>query len=141
MNANSEQIIRKGLAEGLPLGQIQQQLAEAGEIMTYMQLRLLVDDLGLKLPEKPVEEKKAPIDIKPEAPTGSVSMTADDVVRPGALISGSVTFSDGTTAQWSLDELGRLGLRDAPAGYKPSPEDISEMRAQLRSIIERKGIN
>ncbi len=34
----------------------------------------------------------------------------DTVARPGAMVSGSVTFSDGQKGHWYLDQMGRLGV-------------------------------
>src|SRR5467141_828118 len=90
-------------------------------------------------PQSPLDAKKAP-DLLPEqdiadadefaeeapqpAGAGKVSVTVDRIARPGAIVSGGVTFSDGNSAQWSLDQLGRLGLAPKQQGYRPSQTDL-----------------
>jgi hypothetical protein len=61
------------------------------------------------------------------------------VTRPGALVSGSVTFSDGNTAQWSLDQFGRLGLSAKTPGYKPSQNDIVAFQTELQRQLAKTG--
>lgn len=70
---------------------------------------------------------------------GSVSVTVDQIARPGALVSGKVTFRDGQDAQWQLDQYGRLGVIPGKPGYKPSQADVMEFQAQLESVMARMG--
>src|SRR5712672_653310 len=126
------------IAQGQKLSEIQKRLAdELGVALTYMQVRLLVDDL--KLTPKDIEQSK-PVELQgrppadgPAAPgqgmkpgevggeippenglsppgANNVSVKVDQLARPGAVASGTVTFSDGNSATWYLDQLGRLGL-------------------------------
>src|SRR5690349_471924 len=108
------------ITEGLKLAEIQNRISsEFGIRMTYMEVRLLVDDL--KLTPKDPEPAKAPppelsahsgIRDQPAAPkettdqlaplatgkgdqtpsTGTVSVTVDQLARPGAVVSGKVVF-------------------------------------------------
>ena len=110
-----------------------------GHTLTYMDTRFLVLDLGIELvepakPEEKKEEKPAPV------PTGVVNTTMDSLTLPGALVSGKVSFSDGETAVWMLDQNGRPGLDPDTAGYRPSPEDIQEFQKQLRDLIQKSGL-
>ena len=41
---------------------------------------------------------------------GDVSISVSPVTKPGMMASGSVTFSDGVTCDWYLDQFGRPGL-------------------------------
>ena len=50
---------------------------------------------------------------------GKVSVTVDQITKPGAIVSGKVTFSDGQNAEWYLDQAGRLGVVPKQQGYKP----------------------
>ncbi len=70
---------------------------------------------------------------------GSVSVTVDQIARPGALVSGKVTFRDGQDAQWQLDQYGRLGVIPGKPGYKPSQADVIEFQAQLEGVMARMG--
>jgi hypothetical protein len=127
------------LEQGLKLGEIQSKLvSELGLPMTYMELRFLLDDLKLKPKEQEpppppaVDKTQKATPTKPGLPTGAaaaapademdelddlaeppagdnVSVTVDRLARPGALVSGNVTFSDGNSAQWYLDQTGGLG--------------------------------
>ncbi len=110
-----------------------------GFTLTYMDTRFLILDLGIELIEVPkVEPKKEekPLPI----PTGSVSTTMDSLTLPGAMVSGKVTFSDGETAVWMLDQTGRPGLDPDTEGYRPSQEDIGVFQKQLRDLIQKSGL-
>lgn len=149
------------IEQGVKLSDIQSRLAsELGVKMTYMEVRFLVDDLKVmpKDPEPPKEEPKpeppaaqdTPEDVEagedglpPEAPAepgaGNVSLTVDQIARPGALISGKVTFSDGNTAEWYLDQMGRLGVAPTVKGYKPSQDDVAAFQMELQMQLQRMG--
>ena len=109
--------------------------------ITYMDTRFLVLDLGLELQEdkKPEEPKpEEPVEVLPAA--GAVSVVMDHIALPGALVSGKVTFSDGETGVWVVDETGRPGLDPDKPGYRPSQEDIAEFQTQLRAVIQKSGL-
>lgn len=148
------------IEEGLKLSEIQDKLnSEFGLRMTYMEVRFLIDDLGVKLKDKPQEKPpeppaaaapaaKAPgspgvaplgTEAEAEQPPGKVSVTVDQVTRPGALVSGKVTFSDGKDAEWYLDQMGRLGLAPKEQGYKPSQDDLMEFQMELQNELARLG--
>jgi tetratricopeptide (TPR) repeat protein len=55
---------------------------------------------------------------------GKVSLRVDQVTRPGAIVSGKVTFSDGQQTDWFLDQTGHLGVVPKQQGYKPSAADL-----------------
>jgi len=168
MNLDESQ--RKNVAEwikqGLKLAEIQNRLAsELGVTMTYMEVRLLVDDL--KLVPKDVETPKpsgvlagaagtgspaskiptpdprtAPTKSEPEpaAPAGEVSVSVDHLARPGAVVSGKVTFSDGNRAEWYLDQAGRLGLAAQPPGYRPPAADVQKFQMALEAELAKMGL-
>ncbi|MGV3771620.1 MAG: hypothetical protein ACO1QB_01880 [Verrucomicrobiales bacterium] len=71
--------------------------------------------------------------------SGSVSVSVDQVTRPGAMVSGKVTFSDQQTAEWYLDQTGRLGIVSKQAGYKPSQQDIMEFQMELQNALGKLG--
>lgn len=127
-------------AEGASMSDLQRHIKEDfGHSLTYMDTRFLILDLGIELIEEAKvvpkeEEKAAPV------PTGFVSTTMDSLTLPGALVSGKVTFSDGETAVWMLDQTGRPGLDPDTPGYSPTREDIQEFQLQLRDIIQKSGL-
>jgi hypothetical protein len=135
------------IEEGLKLAEIQKRLeTEFGLRVTYLDVRLLVDDLKLK-PKDPVPPPKPPapaeskLGLAPaDAPGGKVSVSVDQLARPGALVSGKVTFSDGKSAEWILDQTGRLGVVPAEKGYKPSPPDLQEFQLALQGELQKLGI-
>jgi hypothetical protein len=158
MNLNDEQRekVAEWIAQGLKLSDIQNRLAsELGIVMTYMDVRLLVDDL--KLTPKDVEPPRpsrlaapaagasapAPTSsspLSPQAPGAtSVSVKVDQIARPGTLVSGKVTFTDGVTADWHLDQTGRLGLAPQQAGYRPGAADLQQFQAALDAELGKMG--
>jgi hypothetical protein len=146
-----KQKVSDWIEEGLKLSEIQDKLnSEFGLRMTYMEVRFLLDDLGVKLKDKPKETPPAPnlaattptpAAAAPEAAAGEggVSVTVDQVTRPGALVSGKVTFSDSKSADWYLDQMGRLGLAAKEQGYKPSEEDLMDFQVQLQAELAKLG--
>ena len=99
--------ISKWIEEGASLPDIQKRLKEEFQIsLTYLETRLLADDLklALKEPERPVEPPPLSTpDKAASSASGKVSVTIDQITRPGAMVSGRATFSDGQSAEWSLD--------------------------------------
>ena len=68
-----------------------------------------------------------------------VSVTVDQVAKPGAMVSGKVTFSDGQLADWYLDQTGRLGVVAQQQGYKPSQADVQEFQLGLEREMQKMG--
>jgi hypothetical protein len=147
------------IEQGLKLSEIQTKIAnELGVTMTYMDVRFLIDDLKLQpkdaLPPASavIGPAKAPTaaEATPSAPLapeaseapaglGGVSVTVDQVARPGAMVSGRVNFSDGQGGAWLIDQMGRPGLVPDQQGYRPSPGDIAEFQMQLQNELARLG--
>ena len=147
--------ISKWVADGMGLSEVQKKIDdEFGIVMTYMDVRFLVDDLNLTLgdeeepePQESDDSNADPgsqdtDDLTPESSLlgeSGVSVEVDPVTPPGAMASGSVTFSDGQQKKWSLDQFGRLGLSGGNEGYKPSDEDVMEFQKKLDSALRGKG--
>jgi hypothetical protein len=72
---------------------------------------------------------------------GGVSVSVDTVsLIPGAIASGSVTFSDGVTGKWIVDNYGRPGLTDvSKPGYRPNPADAQAFMQQLNAALQKRG--
>jgi len=158
------QKVSEWIKQGLKLSEIQSRMtSELGVTITYMDVRLLVDDL--KLVPKDVESPKAAasaLDGPPSAATakpappsparpgaapapgkangGGVSIQVDQLARPGAVVSGKVTFSDGNGAEWYFDQMGRLGLVPEQPGYRPPGADLQKFQAALESELARLGM-
>lgn len=172
------EVARGWLKDGVKLSDFQKRLEkEFGLRLTYMDTRLLVDDL--RVVPKDVEPPKAPEPVASTAPAGAtttttaqaypagtlpspgafgtpsvaqpasgsaaspagsgVSVTVDSITRPGALASGSVTFSDAQKAQWYLDQTGRFGMVPPQKGYRPSQEDLQQFQMLLDRELQRLG--
>ena len=149
LDETQRQRVTAWILQGAKLSEIQSRLAEEfGLRLTYMEVRLLVDDLKLT-PKDPEPLKSAELP-KPETPnplppaepppaTGKVSVTVDQLTRPGAIASGKVIFSDGQNADWYLDQMGRLGVVPKQQGYKPAPADMQQFQAALQNELARMG--
>ncbi|MFN5559618.1 MAG: hypothetical protein ACK5CF_02525 [Opitutaceae bacterium] len=78
-----------------------------------------------------------------ELPGGASSVTLDVdkvTLHPGALASGSVTFSDGVTAKWIIDNYGRPGFTEvSQPGYRPKPADAQAFMQQLSAELQKRG--
>jgi hypothetical protein len=81
-------------------------------------------------------------DLPPDAPGASnVSVTVDKVsLIPGALASGTVTFSDGVTGKWIVDNYGRPGFTEvSKPGYRPNASDAQAFMAELSRALQQRG--
>lgn len=89
---------------------------------------------------QPEDDEALGEDAVPATPAGlgSVSVSVDRVVLiPGAMASGSATFSDGVTAKWIVDQYGRPGFTEvSQPGYRPSPEDAQAFMRELTAAIQ-----
>ena len=159
LDESQRQRVTAWVLGGAKLSEIQTRLAEEFSIkLTYMEVRFLVDDLKLTLkdpePPKPAAAPAPPPaapkaaakskdqpgnEASPAAAAGKVSVTVDQLTRPGAIVSGKVTFSDGQSADWYLDQTGRLGVVTRQQGYKPSAADVQQFQAALQDELARMG--
>jgi len=167
--------VKAWLADGASLSDVQKRLkSEFNLTMTYMDVRLLVLDIGGTVKDKPEPKppKKAdpaeppaydldeedpsvadeppegaepgaseddPAGEKPGGTAAHVSLSLDRLVVPGAMVSGTVTFSDGVKARWMIDQMGRFGLDPDKPGYRPSNADLQAFQMQLRNELQRNG--
>ena len=155
LDDKQRQQVAAWIADGLKLSEIQTRIAAEFSLrMTYMDVRFLVDDLKLT-PKDPEPPKPAPepaacplaapptppaAPLAPAAPApGGVSVTVDQLARPGAMVSGKVAFSDGQKADWYLDQTGRLGLVPTVPGYKPSAIDVQQFQLALQDEMAKMG--
>lgn len=188
LTPEQKQIVAAWIAAGDSLSTVQKNLQEQFKIsLTYMDVRFLVDDLGLELknatpkadasdvtktpgkpPAPPAPEKKgfldkmkekvglgggnedeAPLDDLPPddyadeqeglPAAGSLKLEVDRIVRPGAVVSGNVTFSDGVSGKWAMDQYGRLMLDTGQKGYQPSPADVQAFQRELSTQLQQQG--
>lgn len=167
LSDEQKQKVAAWLADGLSISDIQKKLGtDFGVSMTYMEVRFLIGDLKLQIVDKPAEHTPI-LGAKPAAPaptpapaplppgaaadpgalpeealppmTGNVKVSVDAITKSGALVSGQVSFSDGNTAAWHLDQTGRLGLVTKVAGYRPPQAEIIEFQAALQDELAKLG--
>ena len=153
-----KQKVTAWIGDGMKLSDIQNRLAEEFDVrLTYMDVRLLVDDLKVmpKDPPEPPKPEVAPEEPAPPATTeatplagpdetpapagGKVSLSVDTLARPGTIVSGKVTFSDGKSAAWYLDQMGRLGVSPEEQGYRPPAGDVEDFQTQLDRELQKLG--
>ncbi len=149
LDDKQRQAVTTWINDGLKLSEIQKRLeTDFGLRVTYLEVRLLVDDLKLQPKDPPPPPPKPATLAAPEPPadlpaglpgSGGVSVTVDQLTRPGALVSGKAKFTDGKTAEWFLDQSGRLGLAPAEKGYKPPAADLQEFQIALQNELQKIG--
>lgn len=98
----------------------------------------VVDGAADDLPPEDLAEGEPPF---PPEGGGTVSVVVDKVTLiPGAVASGEVTFSDGVTGKWIVDQYGRPGFTEvSKPGYRPSPEDGQAFMQELSAALQRRG--
>ncbi|MBI3882399.1 MAG: hypothetical protein HY301_20365 [Verrucomicrobia bacterium] len=161
---SQKQQVAAWLEAGLKLSDVQNKLAaELGVNLTYMEVKFLLADLQLKpkdqeRPKEPapilpapagpaaptdgMDDEPLPTELAPEPPAPGaqeVTLTVDQVTRAGAMVSGKVTFSDGMTGEWYLDQTGRLGLTPKQPGYRPPQADVMIFQTKLQAALAQSG--
>ena len=147
---SSEQVemVTRWVAEGAQMADVQRRLKDDfGFNVTYMDTRFLSLDLELNFQ---VNEEEAKAEEVIEAPQvqeepdleetqsdgGSVSASLDQVARPGSMVSGTVTFSDGMKGVWLIDEMGRPSIDPDQPGYQPSEADLVSFQEELKVLLD-----
>ncbi len=159
-------VFKQWVEEGCSLSDLQRRVGEEFNVsMTYMDVRFLVIDLGLAVKDRPKGPKQSDqlvqgvesdgnmsaaqenvaadddvIDADYEGVPNNVRVTVDRLTRPGSVVSGTVTFSDGITAAWILDQAGRLALESSKKDYTPSHEDLVHFQEEIKKALSRHGL-
>ncbi len=151
--------VREWAAEGYGLSEIQTRLAEEFDLrLSYMDVRLMILELGVTIREKRAAPPKpqapeTPDAVDPEAGNGEgdadldppadhdggVQVEVSRLAQPGFALNGDVTFSDGVKAQWGITARGELSLAAADPAYRPSAEDIQSFQLRLRDLLGGQG--
>ncbi len=105
------------------------------------------EKLGLAKEEPALEEEPLGDDLPADdldqaaPPAGGVTVSVDKVTLiPGAVASGSVTFSDGVTGKWMVDQYGRPGFTQiSQDGYRPKPADAQAFMQELSLALQKQG--
>ncbi len=166
LSDEQKQVVSEWIRGGAGLSEVQTRLKDELDMsMTYMDVRFLVIDLDVPLqePEPPVKPEPEPAEeavqelqdeldaVDPQVETqplpmedadgivANVTVEVDKLMRPGALVSGSVVFSDGVSSIWLVDQAGRFGLEPSQEGYKPSEADLGQLQLKLQEALARMG--
>lgn len=141
LSESQKESVQRWVSEGASIAQIQNLLKEEFSIgMTYMDVRFLVDDLGVVYSDRSdsaevaaeqssqeasqegdldqanadanssSNAEESDLDKTDSSAGGAVFVDVDAVIRPGSLVSGTVRFSDGVSLGWQLTSTGQLGL-------------------------------
>lgn len=139
-----KEIIKAELLKKTSLSDIQKLLADEHKIkMTFMELRIMVSELEeiinhMAQEEAAIQEaidaaKEEDLNDASEPGDGKTVVEVSKLARPGAMMHGSVKFASGASAEWILDQSGRLGL-DKASG-EPTEEDIKEFQQELQKAL------
>ena len=164
MQLNDEQktLVTQWVKEGCGLSEIQRRITDQFKLsLTYIDVRFLIIELGLDIQDKrkspsipqaigpdettaepppgPGAEEIPELVPEPPAGTGAVTVEVDRLTLPGSLVSGSVVFSDGVKANWSLDQAGRLALGAKDKTYRPSAQDVQEFQMAIARELQKRG--
>lgn len=98
------------------------------------------DDLQTDIAEEDLADDPGALDAPPGG--GAVTVSVDKVTLiPGALASGTVTFSDGVTGKWIVDNYGRPGFTEiSQPGYRPNPADAQAFMQELSRSLQSRGL-
>ena len=146
------------IASGVSLSDIQTMVnTEFKQNLTYMDIRIMASELEIDwqklnpakesavedvtaVPETPAQETADAAAAEAAAPgmpdLSDTKIEISKIARPGMMFSGSVVFANGSTADWYLDNMGRLGL-DNLQGDKPGQEDIEKFQMALQIELRK----
>lgn len=150
--------IAQELEKGTSLSDIQNEVNEKfNQRMTYMDIRILASSLDVDWrsldpnaakTEENVADKTGESDVTAEDPStadagenpeptdGATVVDVSPIARPGMMFSGSVKFASGSTADWYVDNMGRLGLENL-VGDKPTQSDIEQFQIELDKAVRK----
>ena len=152
------------LEKGTSLSDIQNMINEKfSQHMTYMDVRIMASMLDVDwrsldpnakvaeaTPDDVADEANSADDTVPEengevpgedaAPRESVEnntvVEVSPIARPGMMFSGTVKFASGSTAEWYVDNMGRLGLENL-VGEKPDKNDVELFQVELDKALRK----
>ena len=139
-----KKFVAQKLHEGVKLTDIQTMLVDELDCkMTFLELRLLaaeLEDVDWEKfdPQEPgkEEDKEAAAAETAETPANTgTKVEISRLARPGAVMHGTVTFASGASAEWILDQMGRLGF-DKVEG-EPTQDDLTAFQDELRKMLQQ----
>ncbi len=90
--------------------------------------------------EAPPENGADPEADPAAGPLEKVTVTISELQRPGMMANGNVTFANGQTAEWYLDQMGQLGMNPTEPEFRPSPQQMLAFQQELQRLAQQKGL-
>lgn len=138
------------IAEEVSLSDIQNEVNAKFDLsLTYMDIRILASTLDIdwqakaaakaeeakkEAEEAAAAEEETPAEVPADDAPGQTVVEISKLMRPGTALSGSVKFASGSTADWYIDQTGRLGLENL-VGSQPTQEDIQQFQVELEKAV------
>ena len=136
-DAELRDLIKKLREEDTSLSQILDVLHKEHNVkLTFLDLRMLVAEIEKsppveKAPSKPEEKAE-----EPEAAPGGTHVEVDQVMQPGAQLSGSASLPSGAKVTWHINDMGQLKLGLAPGSAQPTQDDIKAFQQALAQKLQ-----
>ena len=110
--------------------------------ITFLELRMLVAEIEksepVKKPRKKEKERDETLADEPAADLGT-QVTIDQIMQPGAQLSGSANLQSGAKIKWSVDAMRRLNVSLEPGSSQPTEQDIRQFQQALGQKLQRGG--
>ena len=145
-----KKIVSELLQQGRSLAEVQKILdSEHNEKITFFDLRMLASELenvdwsgqdekkDARKEKTSVEDASDSLDDGDDKEQSGTIVEFSKLTRPGIALSGSVRFASGATAEWVLDQYGRLTFEKSEG--QPTQEDIEDFQEQLKKKLSRGG--
>jgi hypothetical protein len=102
------------------------------------------EKLGLAKDDASAADTEVDADLADDLPVAGGSKVTVEVDKvtllPGALAGGTVTFSDGVTGKWIVDQYGRPGFTEvSKPGYRPTAADAQAFMQELSHALQQRG--
>ena len=107
--------------------------AKAAEVPPAAEAEAMADGPADAEPARPASPAPEEPQAKPAGPRGKTTVELSKIARPGAAASGTVKFGSGVTAEWVVDQFGRLGLENASG--QPDQQDVREFQVELQKLF------
>lgn len=91
------------------------------------------EDMEEDGPDVPAEDNGKKEEPASDKVRGKTVVELSKLMKPGTVANGSVKFGSGVTADWFLDQTGRLGL--SKSSGKPDETDIMEFQEELQKLF------
>ena len=133
---NIKKIIAELIDKGESLGNILKILDSEYDVkMTFMELRILaseIEDIDWGKNDPPEDDEKNKDEVE-EDTSGKTIVEINRFARPGIAMHGSVKFASGASANWIIDQTGRIGFEKSDGN--PTPQDIEEFQQELQKAL------